>query len=391
MMYAYCKRLAKRLRHLREERGAVLVVVAAAMLGLTSGVALAVDVGLMTTARVEAQRAADASALAGAGGLVQSPGNSDLARYLADAYASENIVRHVPVALQPEDITVDLDELTVTVYVYRVEERDNAISTFFARVFGVSHVDISAMATAEAAPAGGVNCLLPVAMPDRWEEADVPGNDPKDFNPELGDYYVPWVQAGTDPPVYNTGFTGYSDSDLGLQVTIKSNSGGGNLNSSWYYPWRPYAEQGAEDYEGNVRHCVDPSVGYQIGMEVETEPGNMTGPTVKGFEDLINLDPTARWNASMNCVVSAGYEGSLDPSQCRGSPRIRPIPMFDPRAEPDLGNKPFTFTNFVGLFVESIQGNSVMGRWVGYTGVAPASPDDESSAGPLFKVVRLIE
>jgi hypothetical protein len=37
----------------------VLVVVASSMLALTSVVALSIDVGLMTTARVEAQRAAE--------------------------------------------------------------------------------------------------------------------------------------------------------------------------------------------------------------------------------------------------------------------------------------------------------------------------------------------
>ncbi len=46
-------------RRIRGQRGSVLVVVASSMLALTSVVALSIDVGLMTTARVEAQRAAE--------------------------------------------------------------------------------------------------------------------------------------------------------------------------------------------------------------------------------------------------------------------------------------------------------------------------------------------
>ena len=156
----------------------MLVVVASGMLALTSVVALAIDVGLMTTARLEAQRAADAAALAGAGAFIASPGNGQLARQLATDYASRNEIRFREVTLLTDDVVVDTDALTVTVYVHRNRERGNAIRTYFARVFGVDEVNIAAMATAEAAPAGGINCLLPVAIPDRWFEAGGPGNNP---------------------------------------------------------------------------------------------------------------------------------------------------------------------------------------------------------------------
>jgi Flp pilus assembly protein TadG len=78
---------------LREQSGTALVVVAGGMLAFTSVVALAIDVGLLTTARNEAQRAADAAALAGAGAFIGSPGNDDLARFLAEDFAERNDVR----------------------------------------------------------------------------------------------------------------------------------------------------------------------------------------------------------------------------------------------------------------------------------------------------------
>lgn len=390
MRHSISTRLQALKRKFREQRGAVLVVVAAGMLALTSVVALAVDVGLMTTARLEAQRAADAAALAGAGAFVTSPGNESLARQLATDFAAHNDVRFDAVELLEDDIAVNSDELLVSVWVYRNRERGNAIPTFFARVFGINDVNIAAMATAEAAPAGGINCLLPIAVPDRWHEAGGTGNDPNSYDPDKGDIYIPWIEPDTNPVQYNSDFTGYSEADLGMRIPLKSNTATTGLNPSWYYPWRPPYQMGADDYRTNVDNCVDPSILFYVGIEVDTEPGNMAGPTMQGFADLIDQDPTARWNTLMNCVVSDGYQGSLDASKCRPSPRIRPVPLFDPRVSPDLGSKPFTFTNFVGMFVEDIQGKTVYGRWLGYTGIKPASPG-ENTAGPLFKVLRLVE
>jgi len=390
MKNAFARRFHTLKWKFREQRGAVLVVVAGGMLALSSVVALAVDVGLMTTARLEAQRAADAAALAGAGAFIGSPGNDLLARQLATDFAEHNEVRFEPVQLEPDDIAIDNDALTVSVWVYRNRARGNAIPTFFARVFGVNSVDIAAYATAEATAAGGINCLLPIAVPDRWREGGGPGNDPNTYDADKGDVYVPWIEPNSEPVQYNADFTGYSDGDLGFQIPLKSNTAGTGSNKSWYYPWRPNAQMGADDYRNNVDNCVDPSEVFYVGIQVDTEPGNMAGPTMQGFADLIDQDPTARWNTVMNCVVSDGYQGSTDPTKCRQSPRIRPVPLFDPRESPDLGAKPFTFTNFVGMFVEKIEGKTVYGRWLGYTGIRPASPG-EHTAGPLFKVLRLIE
>lgn len=376
---------------IRGQRGSALVVVASSMLALTSVVALSIDVGLMTTARVEAQRAADAAAMAGAGAFIASPGNAGLARVLATEFAAGNTVRSESVAVLEDDIVIDTDALTVSVFVRRNRERGNAIPTFFAKVFGVNEVNIAAMATAEAAPAGGINCLLPVAIPDRWFDAGGPGNNPNTFDPESGDYYKSWIDPESDPPVYNDDFTGYAEKDLGIQIPLTTNNPSGGLNPSWYYPWRPPNQSGADDFRTNVNSCVDPSIFFYVGIEVDTEPGNMAGPTMQGFGDLVDMDPTARWNSTLKCVVSDGHQASNNATFCRGSPRIRPVPLFNPTEEPDLGSKPFQFTNFAGIFVEGIQGKTVYGRWLGYTGIKPASPDDDMTAGPLFKVIRLIE
>jgi len=360
------------------------------MIAVTSVCALAIDVGLLYTARTEAQRVADSAALAGAGALIASPNNRELATLNAVTIGGLNTIGGQYANVLDTDVTVDLTLRQVTVNALRTAERGNPMGTFFARMFGVTTVDVGATATAEASNAGGITCLLPLALPDRWTEGPGSPNDPDDFEPDAGDVYIPWAVPDSDPVRINDGYTGYSEIDIGEQFTMKSNTANGGLNPSWYYPWRPPGQSGADDYRTNVSGCVDPSISFSVGQHVETEPGNMSGPTMQGFKDLIDQDPNAVWNDGMDCVVDSGYQSSADASQCRDSPRIRPIPMFDPTEEIDAGSKPFTFTNFAGVFVEDIQGNDVVARWIGYTGVDPTAYGS-TTAGPLFKVLRLVK
>jgi FlaG/FlaF family flagellin (archaellin) len=374
-----------------DERGVALFIAAGSMIALTSVCALAIDVGMLYTARGEAQRVADGAALAGAGALIASPNNSELATLNAVTIGGLNTIGGQNANVLASDVTVDLTNKQVTVNALRTEARGNPMGTFFARMFGVTSVDIGATATAEASNAGGITCLLPLALPDRWIEGPGTPNDPNDFELDAGDVYIPWAVPDSDPVRINADYTGYSESDIGSQFTMKSNTGGGGLNPSWYYPWRPPGQTGADDYRTNVAGCVDPSISYSVGQQVETEPGNMSGPTMQGFRDLIDLDPNAAWNDVMDCIVDDIHRSSLDASYCRSSPRVRPIPMFDPREEIDAGTKPFTFTNFAGVFVEEIQGQDVVARWIGYTGVDPTTYGSDGDAGPLFKVLRLVK
>ena len=374
-----------------DERGVALFIAAGSMIALTSVCALAIDVGMLFTARTEAQRVADGAALAGAGALIASPNNSELATLNAVTIGGLNTIGGQRANVLATDVSVDLANRQVTVNALRTEARGNPMGTFFARMFGVSSVDIGATATAEASNAGGITCLLPLALPDRWIEGSGTPNDPDDFDIDAGDSYIPWAVPDSDPVRINESYTGYSEADIGSQFTMKSNTPNGGLNPSWYYPWRPPGQSGADDYRTNVSGCVDPSIPYSIGQQVETEPGNMSGPTMQGFKDLIDQDPNAVWNDVMDCIVDNGQQSSRDVSYCRSSPRVRPIPMFDPTEEIDAGSKPFTFTNFAGVFVEDIQGQDVVARWIGYTGVDPASYGYDGNAGPLFKVLRLVK
>ena len=78
---------------LRHERGAVLVHVTVAIIGLLAFSALVVDYGVMWTARRQAQNAADAAALAGAISMTfTKPGDFDAARAMARSIGRQNAV-----------------------------------------------------------------------------------------------------------------------------------------------------------------------------------------------------------------------------------------------------------------------------------------------------------
>ncbi len=374
-----------------DERGVALFIAAGSMLAVTSVCALSIDVGMLYTARTEAQRVADGAALAGAAALIESPRNADLATLYATRFGALNTIGGRAAVVLPEDIAIDVEKDLVTVNVLRTAARGSAVETFFARMFGVRSVDVATFATAKASAAGGVNCPLPVAIPDRWYEAGGAGNDSQTFDPGLGDYYTPWFTGTLDNPVYNESYTGYGKQDQGTPFILTSNKPNSGLNGAWYYPWRPEESFGADDFRYSVMNCIDPSKEFYVGIQVDTEPGNMAGPTMQGFQELIAQDPAAAWNEPMDCIVDRGFEYSTDASHCRTSQRVRPMPMFDPREAPDLGAKPFTLTNFAGIFIESIEGKDVHARWVGYTGLRPAPAGSKTTAGPLFKALQLVK
>lgn len=383
-------------------------MVALSMVALLSAVALAVDVGMLVTARTEAQRVADLSALAGAGILAIDPDAEDAARTEAIDFAALNLVQGDAAVVLPADVVVDLDESTVTVDVRRLQSRGTAVSTFFARVFGVNSVDVSATATAIAEPVGpgsGTNCLLPIMLPDRWAES---GTSPSYSYPGINDSYDPEIvnpkpNELDDDGIWDTyvppgeaGVTGYDDSVIGTQITIhKAGGGGGGMNPSWYFPWTPLDADdqlldggpGAATYENRFTVCMTSP--YLPGDSVLTEPGAMVGPTNDGFDAIYNLDPEMTWNQNENNGAGCPWRPST--SSCDYSTdRIRPLPMFDPREAPDNGRKEVTLTNFGSVFIEAPSpGNDFSARWLG---LLPSAPDGEVSTDQgLPKRLRLIK
>jgi Flp pilus assembly protein TadG len=91
----------ERFRRIREERGAAIALVALSMIAMLSAVALAVDVGMLVTARTEAQTIVDGAALAGAR-MLRDGGSEAQARAEAVAAGSnDNTVQGSNVTILP--------------------------------------------------------------------------------------------------------------------------------------------------------------------------------------------------------------------------------------------------------------------------------------------------
>ncbi|MDX1394193.1 MAG: pilus assembly protein TadG-related protein [Gemmatimonadota bacterium] len=363
-----------------DDRGGVGVFVAIGLTVFIGSAAMAIDMGHALNVRTESQRVADLAAMAGVAAFIHAPGNIDpTARAWATQFAAQNTVDQQVVTLNPAaDVEVDLVNERVRVTVHHTVARGNPVQTIFARVLGINTLDVVTTAVAQATPALGVNCVLPLLLADRWEENGAPG-DPDYYDPGIDDYEA-WNPDGSNDDTY----TGYSQDDIGTIISIKHNTGPGDANPSWYYPIAAGGLFGGANYREHIYTCPDNSGGYYIGQQLPTEPGNMVGPTNQGFDLLVDMDPTAQWDFNQNCIVTVIGE------TCRGSPRLRPMPMFDPTDTPDPGRKPATITNFAGVFVLGTQGNSVNVVFAGYTAFQPAGGGNNASPTP-FKFIRLVE
>jgi len=364
--------------------GQVLPIVAAGVLIFMGLGALAMDVGLVLLARTEAQRTADAAALAGAAVLVRSPGDIPAARAEASAIALVNPVRGTPMVLEPADVEVLADSQKVRVHVRRTADRGNPIETLFARVLGFPRVNVSAVATAQAWSASGVNCIMPFAIADRWSERSAqpflwPSANDRYQGAADDDLYIPW-----DPQNPNAVHTGYTASDLGTQLTIRIGTTSEDLQPGWFFPFRFPGASGGSSYRDHLARCIDPYTIFEVGsaIDVGREPGRMVGPTRQGFRDLYNLDPRAYWDEGCRCVLGSAFGVS---------PRIRPVGLFDPRFPPPSGAHPFRITNFLAVFVEApTPGDEFLVRIVQTSGVLPA-PAPNPGSPSLLRVLRLVE
>ena len=157
------------LRLVRDESGMTYVFVGMGMVAFLSASMLAIDVGMLMTARNQAQNSADAGALAGATALIYDDYANRTATGPAVTNAINAAVQNQVMAKSVSVIPTDVEFLNdptgesnrVRVAVRRTASRGNPVSTQIARYFGVVATDIGAIATAEASPANAMTCVKP--------------------------------------------------------------------------------------------------------------------------------------------------------------------------------------------------------------------------------------
>lgn len=373
-----------------DQRGAIAVFVAVGIAVFISMAALAVDMGMLMTARSEAQRTADGAALAGAGSLIYQPGNVSQAREWAKQYASLNDVRGTQVVLRDEDIDVLLPD-RVRVRVLRTQGYGGPVSTIFARMFGVDNVDVATVAAAEVSDqAASVSCLLPVALPDRWVDFGS-----LEWDPSEGDYYEPPYLNGQVNPDYS----GYGT--IGELITLLPSQGGQGvgppnsqstrLQPGYWDLWLPQGISGTSEIDARIRGCPDGADnGYVPGDPMYRDAGNRQ--TLAGtFQDILR-DPrysAQYYDPSCTCARDAGDGNAV----VTGGLRYRTVPVFDPNTFTQQGSGPhFLISHFIGVFIESVDPGPP-GKANVYARVMPAVGfgSSDPGVGPVVKILRLVE
>jgi Flp pilus assembly protein TadG len=359
----------------RDERGMSFVFVGLGFMAFVAASTLAIDVGMFMTARSQAQNAADAGALAGATALAFNDFDDRSAGGPAVQSAVNTALANTVIGSAPSATPADVSFPTgptgnnrVKVNVYRTGARSNAIPTLIGPLFSVPTVDIAATATAEASPANAMTCVKPFAIPDKWiENKNPPWTTDSTFDRydnkgnvlPNADVYIPAGQPG---------YSGYNPTrDKGTLLTLRAGTGN-NIEPSMYFSWAMPSNTGADDYELNISGCNTSVVHW--GDPMTQEPGDMTGPTNQGIDELIAKDPNAYWDTAKNEVHT-----SMNPS-----PRVFPIPLYDPDyyqiGKINGRNATLKVANWIGFFVVARNGNQVTGRITPILGVI------DNNAGP---------
>lgn len=392
-----------------DERGGTFVLMVVALAALFGMMALAVDLGMGYTAKSEAQRVADASALAGGSAFLESmPVDAvTTAEERALDYATRNTVRNVPV--DPSEVTIEVltDERKIRVWIER-----QGLGTWFARVIGFDEMSVMAYAAAQATEAGAARCLKPFALPDAWFDADDDDNgnrvwdDGEEWvlNSDPGDRYQRYEGPGgpADATGYGSEMRG-ADRDFGRSLTIKPSDPKSEYGPSpgVFLPWRLPPDDddetcdsggggggqsaGAATYRNNICTCNQSTI--ELQTEYEIQPGNMIGPTNQGIQELLSEDPDARWDPSKN-DGRGGIENSAFGADGLASPRVIKLALFDPTELDGSGMQTIRFNNFALLFLEDqpTRRDPIQARFMYY-----ATGDESGSSGSLVLDLRLVE
>jgi Putative Flp pilus-assembly TadE/G-like len=427
---------------LRNERGSTMALMAIMLFGMLALAALAIDLASLRDARTEAQRTADAVALAGASAFRDLPWTDpptiDQAGIRAFQIARQNMVR---------SDTIDVRDSTSTDNVYgwgrvrvwktasndlelniipdsqkvRAWVRHAGVSTFFGGLLGVPWGHVQARATAWATTRGPtVDCLKPFVIPDMWSESDKATQDVNNNNymdpittvvgntqdgeswkyqpASIGgqDYYLPYDPLNPDPQGrVQTGYgsplrSGVGDypQDVGLPILLKPQTGSGNSqptaermgNAFWMLNLDTLLNF-KQEVEGN---CASASVGDSVPYD----NGSKTAVR-QAIDKLIQQDPSATWDNYTHQVVGSQFPDWTD------SPRVVIVALIDPKywianssnTKPDPGSK---FTNFVRIFFEPVDPKgppeNIHARYIG-----PAPGSGGPNGGPLIRILQLIE
>lgn len=227
------------LQILSNQKGAVTVLMALAIVAICGMATMVVDVGILYLNKVQVEKAADAAALAGAQEL---PGRPSDALLNANAYATMN--GKTGDVIQPI-LANNNTSLTVGI------ERN--VQLFFANIWGIPLSNVTATATARVKNfSGGGMGIVPFGV--------------------VKQTFI-----------------------FGQTYKLKLGGGGGFDGN---FQALALGGTGASVYNANLKYGYQGI--FHIGDWILTETGNMSGPTSQGVAYRISLDPTSTFDTVQN-------------------------------------------------------------------------------------------
>jgi len=391
-----------------DEKGNVLVTVALVLVVLIGFAVLTIDVGMASSARTQAQRAADAAALAGAFTYVTNPNLTGQA--LTDAVtnsakntAAQNTILGTAVTASEVTVSVDTANRRVTTTL------THSTPTFFAGIFGQTSVSIGATGIAEAAAsATGDKCVSPWFIPNTALATDsnicdttvgksgkvTPGacSDKQflvDPTTKLETQYAKdWITANPT-----------------RQFGIKPNNPGNAISPSDFMAIQLPDSNGGNDYRQNIATC--PASAIACANSYTAQTGNDVGNTKKGVCQRITYDQDQTCSGSVDTWQAVGQYLHPDGTVGNTSRSLAVAPIVDvcnftPCGVPSGTNPVFPVIGFAFIFIDGIGtcpgggGQCVLARLINVTGCGSGGgagaggglPSTES--GPFAIPVRLV-
>ena len=363
------------IRKRHNDSGVSILIIAVSMIFVLGIAGLGIDLASLYVGRSEAQRAADAAALAGANALASdstcvNSGSGSLSSYCttlatqqAEAVGNANLVAGASpnIGTLTTDVTflsTSVNDPQIQVIAARDTAHNNPMPTFFVKIFGITSANVSAKAVAEAyasngtGPAVGTRCVKPWLIPN-CDPSNNTGTANPNCTPSVGPFVIP--QGGSSTLARQGD---YPSGPVGEPFTLKPGSPGGAAAPGQYYAaYIPNTNTVATEcpacassspggggvgsaavYRSNIECCNESAVvcGSNPNITLQSTAGNMVGPTQQGVNCLIHQSGSSY---STNCGQDLMNDASGHPcTNAAPKPMSTPFKIF---AGP---NNPYGYT-----------------------------------------------
>lgn len=326
-----------RRRIFQRRRGATAALLVATLTAILGGSAMAVDFAVLYARKQAHVNGCDAAALAGGREL---PEDQAAARARAVEAAGANGIA------APMGVTVSFPASN------EIEVRSSENSPLFlGRIFGRTQTPVGARARAV------------IGVPNT-----VRGNAPTGL-----------VPFGMSDDYYYSTVSNSSGTEVTLKLGSRSNSGSIS-NPGNFYPLRLLnGDKGANDYRDRVRYGA--SGVFRVGQFIDTEPGNMSGPTRQAVNGrLLDSQQSPWWQQTPS-------------SYTMDNPRIIIMPIMD-WDQGGNGQTMVPIVGFAAFWLTQTNGQEVKGYHltsfvIDNGDVDPTTPPPAMDSG--LRVVRLVE